>query len=238
MKDQYFGDINDYRKYGLLRLLAGTGLAVGVCWMLTHDDGGSDGELRNYLSKPERWRKYDPELYDRLQMLQQPGVRRSVQCAPAWQLVPRATYFDQLITDGARQRDGYFRAAFETLRECQILFFDPDNGIEVQSVGRGKRGSARYIYWGELREAYGSGHSLLVYQHFPRVERAQFVPFLANCLREELRAEHVAGFATPYVAFFLVHQTGHRTLLEKVAEAVHSRWRGQIQAWPKIEPAL
>ena len=206
--------------------------------MLTHDDGGSDGELRNYLSKPERWRKYDPELYDRLQMLQQPGVRRSVQCAPAWQLVPRATYFDQLITDGARQRDGYFRAAFETLRECQILFFDPDSGIEVQSVGRGKRGSARYIYRGELREAYGSGHSLLVYQPFPRVERAQFVPFLANCLREELRAEHVAGLATPYVAFFLVQQTGHRTLLEKAAEAVHSRWRGQIKAWPKIEPAL
>jgi hypothetical protein len=161
-----------------------------------------------------------------------------VQCAAAWQLVPRATYFDQLLADGAGQRDGFFRAAFEALRECQILFFDPDIGIEVQSVRRGKRGSAMYIYWSELRKAYESGHSVLVYQHFPRVERAKFVPFLANCLREELRAPHVAGFATPYVAFFLVHQTDHRTLLEKAAEALHSRWRGQIDAWPIVEQAV
>ena len=33
MKDQYFGDINDYRKYGLLRpIIASSG------WMLTPDD--------------------------------------------------------------------------------------------------------------------------------------------------------------------------------------------------------
>ena len=40
MKDQYFGDISDYRKYGILRALRskvqGTLL---VAWMLTPDDG-------------------------------------------------------------------------------------------------------------------------------------------------------------------------------------------------------
>jgi hypothetical protein len=41
MKDQYFADINDYRKYGLLRIL-GEGLRVGVCWMLTKPDGSGD----------------------------------------------------------------------------------------------------------------------------------------------------------------------------------------------------
>jgi len=35
MKNQYFGDINDYRKYGLLRCFAEAGLNIGVCWMLT-----------------------------------------------------------------------------------------------------------------------------------------------------------------------------------------------------------
>ena len=40
MKNQYLGDINDYRKQGLLRLLSGMGeLKTGVCWMLTPDDG-------------------------------------------------------------------------------------------------------------------------------------------------------------------------------------------------------
>ena len=36
MKNQYFGDVNDYRKYGLLRLLGRAGkVKIGVCWMLT-----------------------------------------------------------------------------------------------------------------------------------------------------------------------------------------------------------
>ena len=39
MKDQYLGDINDYRKYGLLRsIIAASGLRVMVACMLTHDD--------------------------------------------------------------------------------------------------------------------------------------------------------------------------------------------------------
>ena len=77
MKNQYFGDINDYRKYGLLRLLAGAGLSVGVCWLLTPNDGGVDGERRSYLLKPGRWRKHNPNLYDLLRPLLRSGAERS-----------------------------------------------------------------------------------------------------------------------------------------------------------------
>jgi len=238
MKNQYFGDVNDFRKYGLLRALAGTGLSIGVCWLLTDDDAGGDGELRKYLTKPSRWRNYDAELYDGLRRLQQPGVPRSVTYADEWGLVPGATYFNEVLTDDNDQRTAYFSAALRALRGCNVLFFDPDNGIEVESTGRGKRGSAKYIFWSELREAYGNGHSLLVYQHFPRVERTRFVPFLADRLRDELRAPWVAGFATPHVAFFLVYQAGHSAALEKAAEAVQSRWSGQIDVWPPIQAAV
>jgi len=35
MKHQYFGDVSDYRKYGLLRgIQRHTNLRLGVCWML------------------------------------------------------------------------------------------------------------------------------------------------------------------------------------------------------------
>ena len=45
MKDQYFGDINDYRKYGLLRAIIRAGrLRILVAWMLTVDDGSTDGK--------------------------------------------------------------------------------------------------------------------------------------------------------------------------------------------------
>jgi hypothetical protein len=60
MKDRYFGDINDYRKYGLLRALQSYGDGhLLVAWMLTPDDGGRDGGLRSYLDDPSAWAKYD-----------------------------------------------------------------------------------------------------------------------------------------------------------------------------------
>jgi len=39
VKHQYFGDVNDYRKYGLLRALQTPGtLSLAVGWMLSSDD--------------------------------------------------------------------------------------------------------------------------------------------------------------------------------------------------------
>ena len=65
VKHQYVGDINDYRKYALLRALsAGGANRIGVCWMLTDSDGSSDGGKLAYLGQPERFRHFDPELFD------------------------------------------------------------------------------------------------------------------------------------------------------------------------------
>lgn len=51
MKEQYVGDISDYRKYALLRALsAGGANRIGVCWMLTPSDGSSDGNKLGYLA--------------------------------------------------------------------------------------------------------------------------------------------------------------------------------------------
>ncbi|HEX8408058.1 MAG TPA: hypothetical protein VF883_04300 [Thermoanaerobaculia bacterium] len=42
MKNQYFGDVNDYVKYGMLRAFAQE-VSVAVVWMMTPDDGSTDG---------------------------------------------------------------------------------------------------------------------------------------------------------------------------------------------------
>ena len=54
MKNQYFGDINDYRKYGLLRsIILTTELRILVAWVLTPDDERPDGKFVDYLEKPD-----------------------------------------------------------------------------------------------------------------------------------------------------------------------------------------
>ena len=56
MKNQYFGDINDYKKYSLLRLLGGQGqIKTAICWVLTEDDNRTDGSKIKYLEQPDKW---------------------------------------------------------------------------------------------------------------------------------------------------------------------------------------
>jgi hypothetical protein len=79
MKNQYVGDINDYRKYGLIRALSASGkLSTAVCWMLTGDDGRRDGEKTAYLGQPGKYRDHDPDLFDRLREQVQAGSARNV----------------------------------------------------------------------------------------------------------------------------------------------------------------
>ena len=233
MKNQYFGDMNDFRKYGLLRTIQrASALSIGVCWFLTTDDGGADRELRKYLSQPRRCRNYDSELFDKLQRLLDADVRRSVSLAQAWGIVPGALYFEELLRDGRSARFAYFEAARHALRNCDLIFVDPDIGIEIPSTTLGATGSSKYVYWTELHSIYAAGHSILVYQHFPRVVRERFIPFLAGRLNEELPESAVAAFVTPYAVFFLVQQPKHADVLDRAAQAVQQQWMGQIEVWP------
>jgi len=229
MKNQYFGDINDYRKYGLLRALAeSSGLPLGVCWLLTAPDQRPDGEFRKYLEQPARWRRHDPDLYDGLQRLREPGVGRSVSHAEAWGLLPGACYFADLLEDRLAQRDDYFRRAWDALAGCPVLFLDPDNGIEVKSTIRGGKDSSKYVYWVEIEEAYRRGHSLVIYQHWPRAERESYTRRLAEECVVRCGAPLVDSFATPHVLFLLVARPEHAGGFERAHEVILRRWAGQI----------
>ncbi len=164
MKHQYFGDINDYRKYGLLRTLSqASGLPLGVCWLLTTPDERTDGEFRSYLEQPRRWQHHDPELYAALQRLKEPTTARSVTHAEAWELLPSARYFDEYLLDQLTHREAYFDRAWAALAGCPLLFLDPDNGLEVEKpaagreklrqvpvLGRGRRGVPTRAFTGDL----------------------------------------------------------------------------------------
>jgi hypothetical protein len=92
MKEQYVGDVNDYRKYALLRHFAiEGGVRVGVCWMLTPPDTGN---LQNYLLEPQRWRDYDQDLFDRLTRIlgrQLPNRLRAIESARGSFLTPSSS---------------------------------------------------------------------------------------------------------------------------------------------------
>ena len=66
MQNRYVGDIGDYLKLGILRALS-PGYRLGIAWWLYPDESHNrDGRHIGYLEQPERWRHYDPELFDAL----------------------------------------------------------------------------------------------------------------------------------------------------------------------------
>src|SRR5262249_40394049 len=134
MKDQYFGDINDYCKFSILLHLSRRGvLRTGVCWMLTPADGRRDGYSLRYLPSPDRFRPFAPDLFDFLHRCVLVDSDRRVARIEESGLLPRAIFHSTLLPDNRQARNAYFAAMRANLRATDWVFFDPDNGFEVSS---------------------------------------------------------------------------------------------------------
>ena len=147
MKNQYFGDINDYKKYSLLRILSGNGqIETVVCWVLTEDDSRTDGSKIRYLEQPEKWQNYDPTVYEylRKQVLDK-GIR-NVSYIEQDDIIPNCRFYREVINDNVGSRENFFSGFLEFAKGADLVFFDPDNGIEVKSIPRGRKSSSKYVY--------------------------------------------------------------------------------------------
>ena len=235
MKDQYFGDINDYRKYGLLRGLSQEGhFRLGVCWMLTPDDGRSDGRFTEYLSRPTEWRYFDPLLFDSLTRALASQTGRTVSQVPGLGLLPGALFLEPVLFDRPDRRAQYFVEMLDAFADAELIFLDPDNGLEVKSRPYGSRGSSKYLYWREVAAAFQRGHSLLIYQHFPRQKRSAFLSRRGHEISERIPSSHVCAAVTTNVVFFLALQQTHAERGRQALSSVSQRWPGQIDYVPDL----
>lgn len=219
MKEQYVGDVNDYRKYALLRLLARSELKLGVCWMLTPNDERNDGNKLGYLDQPGHER-HDPELFALLRRVRdEPDARRLVLIEDS-EILPGAVFVNTIVPEPLFERQLWFRQATAALAETDLIFLDPDNGIEVGSVAKGRRNSSKYVYRDELAASYRAGHSLLIYQHFQRKERESFIRAVADDLRRIAANAEIWAVRTSHVVFMLAIQPRHRAALSAAAHQV------------------
>lgn len=228
MKNQYFGDVHDYIKYGLLRQLTCHGkLSTAVCWMLTHNNERQDGHRIAYLREPESWRRFDPPLFDCLRSAVLDHKLRNVEIIENSGLLTNSLFYSNLLTDSSAERDNYLDGFLESARGAQLLFFDPDNGMEIKSVPCGRKGSSRYLYWTEANDCYSAGYSLLIYQHLPPKPRRPFLDTLCERFLSVTGADYVYCFQTTRVAFILVPQSNHTSLFEQARFEVRRSW-GEI----------
>jgi hypothetical protein len=226
MKIQYFGDVNDYRKFALLRLFARQAkYTVGVCWMMSEPDERQDGNNRRYRERPDIWRGYDPELFDALKTVPNPPSKVDLQKVESKKLIRGAIYFENQTPDSLTERKKFHGDCMTKLAAADLVFFDPDNGLEVRSRPKGRKGSNKFVYHDEIADYYSRGQSVLVYQHFPREQRAKFLVHASSSMGSQLNAPAVWSFETAHAAFLLAAQPAHAAEIQAAAQAIEdNKW--------------
>lgn len=187
MQDRYVGDVGDFGKYGLLRVITsacGPSARLGVVWYLVPEEThNQDGKHVTYLTtKAAEYRICDPELHDEMRaLLVDPRgsvipQRRLVSTIETSGILPRDTIYvrESLALQGktARERDQsrdeWLARATQLTAKAEIVFVDPDNGIECRSVSPTSCKGPKYVTWKEVRAFAEHDKSVVIYHHLDR----------------------------------------------------------------------
>jgi hypothetical protein len=230
MNNWYFGDVNDYQKYGVLRAIQEvTNFRILVAWMLARVEKQPKGSRHtDYLSQPTEWREYDPDLFDRLRKWVVPGKKGDVRLIECSGLLCRASFYGNPVSDDARQRQCWTDGLIDRLKGVNLVFLDPDTGLEVKSKPLGTKDSAKYVYWQEVESLWNAGVSLLIYQHFARQPREAFIAEKIHDLREHTHKSRIAAFETSHMLLLLAMQPQHAKRLLRICQSVNATWKDQI----------
>jgi hypothetical protein len=134
-----------------------------------------------------------------------------------------------VVPDGRLERDGWQKDLLRAASGVDLVFLDPDNGIEVPSKPVGRKGSSKYVTWQEIQALWQAGCSLLIYQHFRREARQAFTRRLVSELGRRTGACFTEAFRTPHVLFLLAAQDRHAQRFGEVVRTLSQRWNGQIE---------
>lgn len=168
MKNQYAGDVGDYTKLGILRWLEKAGLSIGLNWYLTPDESElsktfTDGNHTKFL-------KYDcdtpdKELHCALKKIGLSDKRTVIRLERA-KLFKNALFWNKMLE--AQNRDKWHLEALKKLHNQDVIFLDPDNGLEVKSTNPYSKNGNKYTTYKEAADYYVQGATVIIYNHRDR----------------------------------------------------------------------
>lgn len=184
MQDRYTGDIGDYVKYALLRLIRKVeGGRLGVAWYLYPDEPNGDGGHLEYLDRRRRkdWEHLDKELYWKLKEIVERKARKvaSIECDSeilggntkffSKSLAPPHDMEKNTVANHQRRkkwRREWFEESRRKLDECRVIFVDPDNGLyETEKFRYGTAKHWKRIPLNEVETLAHGGRTVVVYHH-------------------------------------------------------------------------
>ena len=180
MQNRYAGDVGDFGKFSLLRALCeSSNNKLGVVWYRFPDEShNGDGRHTDYIRNPQ-YSACDKKLVEYLSKVV--TGERSIIHLEKLNILPdntvyfsepldfHVTYTTQTKTHKAGRRNGrqqWLNDAVKTVSQCNIVFVDPDNGIEIPSIPNiHQMKSGKYTYISELQELFSNKDACVIYHH-------------------------------------------------------------------------
>lgn len=229
MQNRYAGDVGDFGKLGLLRQIASTGFNIGVNWYLAPDEvHNDDGKHVGYLTD---WRYAGCDDSLRSSLYHLVNSERSVSAIEKQNLIPHAAYYNELLLSPAEafSRQKWHANALNTLKNSNVVFLDPDNGVLVKSVSFRSKKSNKYLLPSEITDYYAAGKSVIFYNHRCRQKEAAYLqrfewmhedPKLKSAYFTGLK--FVRGTIRDYL--FILQPNHMLRILERVDKMLQSPW--------------
>lgn len=242
MQDRYAGDTPDFGKYVLLwHVQSETGLRLGINWYRTRPDevdppGNSDGRTRHHAQLRAEFETAAPDIYAKLRPFEKDEYR-CIENVEEADILPTGTcFFNEFLSYGipkcavAQQvRQDWFNRAHEKLKDCQLVFCDPDTGpppLCMLGKAHTKKGP-KYAYPEEISAHLKSGQSVIVIrfirQYRGGVEQAIRDTF--DLLKAQNGVPKSGGFAVEFPrgrnsTYFILPAIGHEDVLRRAIDAL------------------
>ena len=171
MKNQYFGDVRDLFKYDLIQHLISNIDCLKQLFfvaMLTPDDNSKEGNKVSFNKAKAGYNNTQLVnfLYDAL--VTERKLNKIISYFKSHNI--KTELIEEIFDHN--QRKEYFQNITKGSLDKSIIFFDPDNGLEV------KNNNEKHLLFDELKMVINNMDDdsvVMIYQHFPRVKRLQYI---------------------------------------------------------------
>ncbi len=228
-------------------------MRLGIVWCLFPDEThNADGRHIAYLDAAE-FQTLDDALIAVLRAIVETRTRRISSICSSGILPLGSISCDEPIlprhrcpgSDRLSFRSAWLVRCLELTGACDLVFFDPDNGLETTSIPKHHAKAGKYIYWDELALFWRRGQSLLVYHH---LNRSASAANQVQTLRHHFTEAFDGASILPLVfrrgssrVFWLVHRGDEigRELERRVSDFLDSGWSQHFRplGWPSDDQA-
>lgn len=205
MQNKYFGDIHDFYKYYFLKIISNNH-SLGIHWCLVPDDlKNNDGKKKLSLKEKNK----DAELYSLLE-----NSRKDIREIEKYFI--KTTKFFIKMHEHYYLDHVYNKEAIDKLIDCDIIFFDPDNGIEVPSTNN--KNKFKYVSYGQLFDFWNMGKTLIIYQHSDHDKKSAEEKIINLSKSLNCKKEDIFIIKKGQVKYFFVINEEHFSLKHTVNE--------------------